>query len=74
MPSFTRFKTAELREIFQGLERLYAWRFEKGGREIRVRVQGQLVFNTTTLAVKAAVAGAGLAFVPEDRVTPHIKE
>lgn len=51
---------------------LYAWEFEKGARELRARVEGQLVFNTATLAVKAALAGAGLAFVPEDRVLPFI--
>jgi DNA-binding transcriptional LysR family regulator len=51
---------------------LYAWEFEKGGRALRVRVEGRLVFNTATFAVKAAVAGAGLAFVPEDRVLPLI--
>ena len=53
---------------------LYAWEFEKGDRELRVRVEGQLVFNTATLAVKAALAGAGLAFVPEDRVRDHVSE
>ena len=53
---------------------LYAWEFEKGGRELRVRVEGQLVFNTATMAVKAALAGAGLAFVPEDRAREHINE
>lgn len=53
---------------------LYAWEFEKGGRELRVRVEGRLVFNTATMAVKAALAGAGLAFVPEDRVREHIDE
>jgi DNA-binding transcriptional LysR family regulator len=51
---------------------LYVWEFEKDGRELRVRVEGQLVFNTATMAVKAAIAGAGLAFVPEDRVREHI--
>jgi DNA-binding transcriptional LysR family regulator len=53
---------------------LYAWEFEKGDRELRARVEGQLVFNTATLAVKAALAGAGLAFVPEDRVREHVSE
>ncbi len=53
---------------------LYAWEFEKGGRMLRVRVEGHLVFNTATLAVKAALAGAGLAYVPEDRVREHISE
>jgi DNA-binding transcriptional LysR family regulator len=53
---------------------LYAWEFGKGGRELRVRVEGQLVFNTAALAVTAALAGAGIAFAPEDRVLPYIKE
>jgi DNA-binding transcriptional LysR family regulator len=53
---------------------LYAWEFQKGERELKVRVNGQLVFNTATMAVKAALAGAGLAFVPEDRVREHIEE
>ncbi|HTO67916.1 MAG TPA: LysR family transcriptional regulator [Bradyrhizobium sp.] len=52
---------------------LYAWEFEKDGRELRVRVEGQLVFNTATLCVKASLAGHGLAFVPEDRVREHIR-
>ncbi|VVE88632.1 LysR family transcriptional regulator [Pandoraea bronchicola] len=52
---------------------LYAWEFEKEGRELRVRVEGQLVFNTATMATKAALAGAGLAFVPEERVLSHIQ-
>jgi len=51
---------------------IYAWEFEKDSRELRVRVEGQLVFNTATLSVKAALAGDGLAFVPEDRVREHI--
>ena len=53
---------------------LYAWEFAKGDRELRVRVEGQLVFNTATLAVKAALAGAGLAFVPEERVREHVSK
>jgi DNA-binding transcriptional LysR family regulator len=53
---------------------LYAWEFEKGGRALRVRVEGQLVFNSATPAVKAAISGFGLAFVPEDRVLHHVSE
>ena len=51
---------------------LYAWEFEKDGRALKVRVEGQLVFNTATMSVKAARAGSGLAFVPEDRVLSYI--
>ena len=52
---------------------LYAWEFEKDGRELNVRVDGQCVFNGTGLMVDAALAGFGLAFVPEEEVRPHIR-
>jgi DNA-binding transcriptional LysR family regulator len=51
---------------------LYAWEFEKGGRELRVRVEGQLTYNTTAQMLNAAVAGMGLAYVPEGWVQPHL--
>jgi len=52
---------------------LYAWEFEKAGRELRVRVDGQLVFNGTRQMLNAALAGFGLAYVPEDAAQPHLK-
>jgi DNA-binding transcriptional LysR family regulator len=51
---------------------LYAWEFEKGGRELRVRVEGQLVLNGTTQVLNAALAGFGLAYLPEDLAQPHV--
>ncbi|MES1974804.1 MAG: LysR family transcriptional regulator [Pseudomonadota bacterium] len=48
---------------------LYAWEFGKDGRELKVRVDGQLTFNDASFIVDAAVAGFGLAFLPEDYVT-----
>jgi DNA-binding transcriptional LysR family regulator len=51
---------------------LYAWEFEKAGRELKVRVEGQLVFNNIGLCRKAALAGFGLAYLPEDQVQEHI--
>jgi len=51
---------------------LFAWEFEKGGRELRVRVDGQLVFNTSGPILKAALAGLGLACLAESQVAPHI--
>ena len=53
---------------------LYAWEFEKSGREIRVRVEGQLVFNGTAPMLAAALAGFGLAYLPEDLVRPHLRD
>ncbi|RAI57076.1 LysR family transcriptional regulator [Roseicella frigidaeris] len=47
---------------------LYAWEFEKTGHALKVRVEGQLVFNTAALLLEAAVAGFGLAYLPEEQV------
>jgi DNA-binding transcriptional LysR family regulator len=51
---------------------LYAWEFEKGKRELRVRVEGQLTFNSIPQMLNAALCGFGLAYVPEDLVQPHL--
>jgi DNA-binding transcriptional LysR family regulator len=51
---------------------LYAWEFEKSGRELRVRVDGQLTYNTTTQELNAALAGLGLVYVPEGMVQRHL--
>ena len=53
---------------------LYAWEFEKGGRELRVRVEGQFILNGTTPMLNAALAGLGLAYVPEDLAEPYLAE
>ena len=45
---------------------LYAWEFEKAGREVKVHVEGQLTFNTLGLRIRAARAGLGIVFAPED--------
>ena len=50
---------------------VYAWEFEKNGREMRVHVEGQLVFNNIALRLEAVLAGCGLAYLPEDRVQRH---
>ncbi|MGP0092141.1 MAG: LysR family transcriptional regulator [Xanthobacteraceae bacterium] len=51
---------------------LYAWEFEKRGRELKVRVEGRLVFNNLALRLNAALAGLGLAYLPEDQVQTHL--
>ena len=53
---------------------LYAWEFEKAGREVRVRVAGQLVLNGTGPMLDAALAGFGLAYLPEDDVRPYLAD
>jgi DNA-binding transcriptional LysR family regulator len=53
---------------------LYAWEFEKGGRELKARVEGQLTFNNMSLRLKAALAGLGVACLPEDYVEPYLAD
>jgi len=53
---------------------LYAWEFEKDGRELHVRVDGQLTFNCTPVMLGAAVDGLGLAFVLEDQAQAQISD
>ncbi|MEI2387621.1 LysR family transcriptional regulator [Breoghania sp. JC706] len=51
---------------------LYAWEFEKDGREFEVRVAGQATFDSIFPVLHAAVDGLGLAYVPEDLARPYI--
>jgi DNA-binding transcriptional LysR family regulator len=51
---------------------LFPWEFEKAGREVNVRVEGQLVFNTIRPRLESALRGLGLAYMPEDVVAPHL--
>ena len=53
---------------------LYAWEFAKGNRDLRVRVEGQLTFNSTIPMIDAAISGSGIAYVPESLVSGHIAE
>ena len=53
---------------------VYAWEFEKAGRELKVRVDGQLTLGNLDLRISAALSGLGLAYVPEDQVAEAISE
>jgi DNA-binding transcriptional LysR family regulator len=53
---------------------IYAWEFEKRGRGLKVRVDGQLVFNNIGLRLNAVSAGLGLAYLPEDQVRKQIAD
>ena len=50
----------------------YPWEFEKKSRPLRLRVEGQLIFNTMRPILTAALEGFGIAFVPEDSVRLHV--
>ena len=50
---------------------VYTWEFDKDGRDLRVRVDGQLVVGTGSALLTAALAGLGLAYLPEDDVSKY---
>lgn len=53
---------------------LFPWDLEKDGREVNVRVDGQLVFNNIGMRLSSTLDGLGLAYMPEDQVLPYINE
>lgn len=53
---------------------VYAWEYEKDGRELNVKVRGQLILNDVELMVAAALAGHGLIHLVEDRIMPLIAD
>lgn len=57
---------------FPTLGGLYAWEFEKGGRALNVRVEGQVIVNDVALARRAALDGTGIAYLPQHYVQPDI--
>ncbi|MDQ2487087.1 LysR family transcriptional regulator [Pseudomonas putida] len=53
---------------------LWSWPFEKGGREVRVRADGHMVCNTVPMMLDFALAGVGLAHLPEDVVQQQVHD
>ena len=51
---------------------LWPWPFVKNGRELKVRAEGPLAFNAISLILNTALAGLGLAYLPEDLVRDHV--
>lgn len=53
---------------------LYHWEFATQGKLLRVKTEGQLILNSLSERIDAAVCGLGLAFVPEDMVTQQVND
>jgi DNA-binding transcriptional LysR family regulator len=53
---------------------LYVWGFQRKDKQVNVRVDGQLIFNTSPNVVDAALAGLGIAWLPEEEFAPHLQE
>ncbi|EKK5523810.1 LysR family transcriptional regulator [Enterobacter hormaechei] len=54
--------------------KIYAWEFEQENGKFHARVEGQLTFNTSEHVVDAALAGLGIAFLPEEEFGTHLQE
>ncbi|MDD2859598.1 MAG: LysR family transcriptional regulator [Acidiphilium sp.] len=53
---------------------IFPWDLEKDSHEVKVRIEGQLVFNNLSLRLNSALDGVGLAYLPEDQVLTHVAE
>ncbi|QGY32424.1 LysR family transcriptional regulator [Pantoea cypripedii] len=53
---------------------LYIWEFEHDDKQVNVRVDGQVIFNTSVHVVDAALAGHGIAWLPEEEFSPYLEE
>lgn len=53
---------------------LYVWEFERKGKQVNVRVEGQITVNSSPHIVLAALEGLGVAFLPEQEFAPHIED
>jgi DNA-binding transcriptional LysR family regulator len=64
-------RSGRLEQTYGGL---YAWEFEKNGRPLNVRVNGQVVCNSPGAILAAALQGLGIAYLPEDMVRMQIAQ
>jgi DNA-binding transcriptional LysR family regulator len=53
-------------------ESVYKWELDKGDESLAIAVSGSLLLDEVDLVVQAALDGAGLAWVGEDRVGEHL--
>lgn len=53
---------------------LYVWDFARRGKQVNVRVDGPLIFNTSPPQVDAALTGLGIVLLPEDELAPHLSD
>jgi len=53
-------------------ESVYKWEFDKGDESLAIAVNGSLLLDELDLVIQAALDGAGLAWVAEDRITDHL--
>ncbi|USE81853.1 LysR family transcriptional regulator [Acinetobacter tibetensis] len=52
---------------------IYAWEFEKDGLEIKIKINGQWVFNESYHSADAVQLGLGIAYIPEDMIEDDLR-
>jgi DNA-binding transcriptional LysR family regulator len=55
-----------------GSDGVYRWEFDKGKQSLVVAVNGPLIVDDVEMMIRAAIDGAGLAFMSEERAAPHL--
>lgn len=63
-------RCVNMRQVSKG--GLYAWEFQKGADALRVKVDGQVVFNSIAAGLQAVLDGFGIGFLPETVVEPYL--
>ncbi|MDW9364363.1 LysR family transcriptional regulator [Sinorhizobium meliloti] len=53
---------------------VFPWGLEKDERDVKVRGDGQLVFNSLAMRLASALDGLGVAYMPEDHVLPYLAD
>lgn len=53
---------------------LYTWEFERDGRPLNVRVEGQFTCNDVPMIIDAALDGLGLTCLPDDHLGSYIED
>jgi DNA-binding transcriptional LysR family regulator len=53
-------------------ESIYQWELDKGDESVAIAVSGSLVLDDEDLVIQAALDGAGLALMADNRATPHL--
>jgi DNA-binding transcriptional LysR family regulator len=53
---------------------LLPWEFDRDGRSVTVRVEGQLIFNTMSLGLRAVLDGLGLGYCLDDMAAEAIAD
>lgn len=52
---------------------IYRWDLERRGKNVNMDVSGPMTVSSTRLCIQAALAGIGIAWVPEDQVVEHLE-